>query len=85
MDAAHAVELAELLTFLGQWIDDAPDQVARWFVRFTYYGSTLDALRADLDRFALLLAVPDVSDPDIDISRRLLAGPPTNRNRSATP
>jgi len=55
LDPADAVELAELLAFLGDWFDDAPDVVGGWLARFACYGYTLDELRADLDRFGFLL------------------------------
>ena len=51
----HAVELAEMLEFLRHLIDFAPDALREPLERFTAGGYTLDELRGDLARFALLL------------------------------
>jgi hypothetical protein len=70
LDAADAVELAELLGFIGQWLDEDPERSAGWLARFAGGGYPLEALRADLDRFAFLLAAPDS-----ETATRLLDGP----------
>ena len=49
------VELAEMLEFLHDWIDYAPDALGEWLAQFTGAGYTLDELRADLSRFVFLL------------------------------
>lgn len=49
------VELTEMLEFLHDWIDSAPDALGEWLARFTGGGYTLDELRADLGRFVFLL------------------------------
>jgi len=55
LEADDAVELAEMLEFLRDWIDYAPDALAEWLNRFTGGGYELDELRGDLARFAFLL------------------------------
>lgn len=50
-----AVELTELLEFLGDWIDAAHNDLADAMASFTNDGYTVDELRADLARFAFLL------------------------------
>ena len=55
LDAADAVELAELLEFLNDWLHHHRD-VAASYQRVHRSGCcTLDELRADLARFAFLL------------------------------
>ena len=54
LDGADAVELAELLEFLNDWLHQHRD-VAASYQRFTFGLLTLDELRADLARFAFLL------------------------------
>jgi hypothetical protein len=54
-----AVELGEMLEFLHDWIDSAPDALGQCLWRFTGGGYTLDELRADLARFAFLLGGDD--------------------------
>lgn len=57
LNAEDAVELGELLEFLHDWIDYAPDALSEWLYRFTGgAGYDLGQLRADLARFAFLLA-----------------------------
>jgi hypothetical protein len=80
LEAGDAVELGELLAFLGQWLDDAPDQAERWLARCSCYGYTLQELRVDLDRFAFLLG-----HLDAEVATRLLDGPPTDPSRSSNP
>ena len=53
--ADDAIELVEMLEFLHDWIDYAPDALQEWLARFTGAGYTLTELRADLTRFAFLL------------------------------
>jgi hypothetical protein len=53
LDAADAIELAELLEFLNDWLHHR--DVAASYTRFTFGLCTLDELRADLARFSFLL------------------------------
>ena len=53
LDSADAVELAELLEFLNDWLHS--DDVAASYRRFTFGLLTVRELRADLGRFAFLL------------------------------
>jgi hypothetical protein len=53
LDAADAVELAELLEFLNDWLHH--DDLAASYRRFTFGLLTPAELRADLGRFAFLL------------------------------
>ena len=53
--ADDAIELGEMLEFLHDWIDYAPDALEEWLTRYTGAGYTLTELRADLARFAFLL------------------------------
>ena len=55
LGAEDAVELAELLEFLHDWIDYSSDALAEWLSRFTGVGYELTELAADLARFAFLL------------------------------
>ena len=56
LNAEDAVELGELLEFLHDWSDYAPDSLAEWLLRFTGgAGYHISKLRADLARFAFLL------------------------------
>lgn len=60
LDTTDAVELAELLQFLNDWLASDQDAVAASLTRFVgarAYG--VDQLRADLDRFAFLLGGND--------------------------
>ena len=52
-------ELGEMLEFLHDWIDYAPDALDEWLARFTGGGYSLDELRADLARFVFLLGGDD--------------------------
>jgi len=54
LDAADAIELAELLEFLNDWLHHHRD-VAASYRRFTFGLCTLDELCVDLSRFAFLL------------------------------
>jgi hypothetical protein len=54
LDGADAVELAELLEFLDDWLHHHRDVDAS-YQRFTFGILTVDELRADLARFAFLL------------------------------
>jgi hypothetical protein len=53
LDAADAIELAELLEFLNDWLHH-PD-IAAGYQHFTFGLCTPAELRADLARFAFLL------------------------------
>jgi hypothetical protein len=60
IDTADAVELAETLQLIARWTAADPGTLAPSFLGFIghpAYG--LDALRADLDRFAFLLGGSD--------------------------
>lgn len=60
LDVADAIELAELLEFLGNWLDSDHDNLAVSLARFigsTAYG--LASLREDFARFRFLLGVTD--------------------------
>jgi hypothetical protein len=60
IDAGDAIELAELLQFLGSWLDSDHDNLAASLARFiggTAYGP--DSLREDFARFRFLLGVTD--------------------------
>jgi hypothetical protein len=53
--ADEAVELGEMLEFLHDFIDYAPDALGEWLTRFTGGGYDIGELRADLARFVFLL------------------------------
>jgi hypothetical protein len=53
--AEHAVELGELLEFLGNWFDHAPGVLADALVNFCGAGYTVEDLRADVARFSFLV------------------------------
>lgn len=53
--ADDAIELAELLEFLGEWIEADPAGVGEAFNRFTAGLYDVCELRGDLARFAFLL------------------------------
>lgn len=60
MDAADAIELAELLEFLGDWLESDRANLTTSLARFVGsqdYGP--DALRGDFARFRFLLGVTD--------------------------
>jgi len=61
LDLSDATELAETLTFLVGWLSGSQEQVLAQslaaFVGHPAYG--IEALRADLHRFAFLLGVSD--------------------------
>ena len=60
LDVTDAAELAEMLHFLGQWLDRDPVRLAvslEQFVGHPAYG--LQDLRADLERFVFLLGGSD--------------------------
>jgi hypothetical protein len=60
LDIGDAIELAELLEFLGNWLESDHDNLAGSLARFigsTVYG--LDSLREDFARFRFLLGVTD--------------------------
>ena len=59
LDAVDALELGELLQFLRCWLDCDGAGVAGSFGRFVGDGYDIDGLRADLSRFAFLLAGDD--------------------------
>ena len=54
LDAADAIELAQLLEFLDDWLHDNTD-VAASYQHFTDGHLTTDDLRNDLARFSFLL------------------------------
>jgi len=63
LDAADAVELAEMLQFLSQWLARDPGRLGEsleQFVGHPAYGLT--ELRSDLERFVFLLAGSDGED-----------------------
>lgn len=53
--AEHALELGELLEFLGDWLDGAPDVLADASAGIGGAAYTVEDLRVDLARFAFLL------------------------------
>lgn len=53
--AEDAVELAEMLEFLGEWIDSDHDRLSTIFDRFAAGLYDIDELRGDLARFVFLL------------------------------
>jgi hypothetical protein len=60
VDAVDAIELAELLQFLGDWLESDRDSLAPSLARFVgsdAYG--LSQLRADFARFVFLLGGDD--------------------------
>jgi hypothetical protein len=53
LDAADAAELAEMLTFTGDWLTSDPAALARSLEKYTGGTAyTTDTLRTDLARFA---------------------------------
>jgi hypothetical protein len=60
VDVADAIELAELLDFLGCWLESDLDNLTASLARFVGspdYGP--DALRDDFARFRFLLGITD--------------------------
>jgi hypothetical protein len=60
LDVGDAIELAELLELLGNWLESDHDNLAASLARFigsTAYGP--DSLREDFARFRFLLGVTD--------------------------
>lgn len=55
LSADDAMELAELLEFLDDWIEFHRTRADRSLKLFSAYGYDIDELRADLARFAFLL------------------------------
>lgn len=53
--ADDALELAELLEFLSDWIEDNYERASRPLNLFTAWGYDIDELRRDLARFAFLV------------------------------
>ena len=53
--AEHAVELVELLEFLGDWLDAVGDVLAGALAGFCGAGYPVGDLRADLARFAFVV------------------------------
>jgi hypothetical protein len=63
-DTGDAIELAELLQFLGDWLESDHDNLTESLARFigsTVYGP--DSLRGDFARFRFLLGVTDGKSP----------------------
>jgi hypothetical protein len=63
LDGSDAAELAELLSFLGEWLASDGEVLAASLERFVDVpgrdGYDLDELHADLARFAFLLTGQD--------------------------
>jgi hypothetical protein len=60
LDVSDAIELAELLGFLSDWLDSDRAALAASLTRFTgSEASGLDSLRDDSARFRFLLGVTD--------------------------
>lgn len=55
LPADDAVELGELLEFLGDWLHHSHDILTASYRRFTFGLLSLDELSFDLARFAFLL------------------------------
>jgi len=56
LDVDEAMELGELLEFLGRWLASDRERLAVSFARFVgSAGYDIDALRVDVSRFAFLL------------------------------
>ena len=55
IQAEDAIELAELLAFLGDWLDHTPRALGDALLGFCGPGYALGELQTDLARFALLL------------------------------
>lgn len=61
LDAADAVELAEILGFLSDWLLSDPNRLDTSLYEFlgatelARHAATLDELRTDLDRFTNML------------------------------
>ncbi len=55
LDADDAVELSEVLEFLGGWLVSDSEHLGRSLARFVGDGYELDDLRGDIARFAFLL------------------------------
>lgn len=64
LDLSDAVELAETLTFLADWLSGSQEQaLAASLTAFVGHPAyTTDALCADLHRFVFLLGVSDGED-----------------------
>ena len=61
LDTGDAAELAEMLTFLADWLSGSQKQILdESFAAFVGHPAyDTDALRADLHRFAFLLGASD--------------------------
>ena len=60
LDAGDAVELGEMLEFLGEWLECDRSRLADSLGRFVGSdGYDIDELHADLSRFGFLLGVTD--------------------------
>lgn len=56
LDAADAMELVQMLTFVGDWLDSSDKPVLDASLqRFAYAAYDIADLRTDLARFAFLL------------------------------
>jgi hypothetical protein len=63
IDTADAIELAELLAFIGDWLTADPDRLSQSLLAYIDHpGYGLEALHSDLDRFAFLLVGDDSED-----------------------
>jgi len=60
LDVSDAIELAEILQFLGDWLESDRAALAASLARFVgSEASGLDSLRDDFARFRFLLGVTD--------------------------
>jgi len=60
LDAVDAVELGEMLGFIGDWLLSDRNRLAESLRRFVGVdGYDIEALRADLSRFGFLVGVSD--------------------------
>lgn len=60
LDAGDAVELGEMLEFIGDWLRSDRERLARSLKRFIGIdGFDIEQLHGDLSRFAFLLGATD--------------------------
>ncbi|PRX59027.1 hypothetical protein B0I32_121131 [Nonomuraea fuscirosea] len=63
LDTTDAIELAELLQFISDWLATDPARLAPSLQAYVGHPAyDLDALRADLERFTFLLGGSDGED-----------------------